>query len=210
VTSSPRDPATFPRLETDRLILRVPCGADLDTWAALLADEDSARFIGGPMPRAAAWRAMATTAGSWVVKGFGMFSVVEKASDRCIGRAGPWQPEGWPGTEVGWALLKDSWGRGYAQESARAAIGWAFDSLGWREVIHIIAPENEASRRLAARLGASNTGATQLPPPLHGLSVELWRQSREEWERAGMRYDSLTGTKKAAPGGGLPVSPKLS
>ena len=34
-----------------------------------------------------------------------MFSVIEKDSGRWIGRIGPWQPEGWPGTEVGWSLV---------------------------------------------------------------------------------------------------------
>jgi RimJ/RimL family protein N-acetyltransferase len=170
-----------PSLETERLILRPPREEDLDGWATLMADEETARFIGGPMTRSAAWRAMAAMTGSWPLKGFGMFSVIEKASGRWIGRVGPWQPEGWPGSEVGWALVRDAWGRGYAQESAQAAIDWVFDALGWTEVIHIIAPDNLASQRLAERLGAANAGPTRLPPPLDVLAVELWRQSREQW-----------------------------
>ena len=113
-------------LETERLILRPPVEADLDGWAALHADEDSARFIGGPLERAAAWRAMAAMTGSWWLRGLGMFSVVEKATGRWIGRLGPWQPEGWPGTEVGWGLRREAWGRGFATEGAAAAIDWAF------------------------------------------------------------------------------------
>jgi RimJ/RimL family protein N-acetyltransferase len=168
-------------LETERLILRPPREEDLDGWAALMADEEAAKHIGGPLPRAAAWRSMASMAGSWMLKGFGMFSVVEKASGRWIGRVGPWQPEEWPGTEVGWGLLKDVWGKGDAQESARAAITWTFDTLSWTEVVHLIGPDNARSRSLAERLGASNTGASRMPAPYENLPVDLWRQSRERW-----------------------------
>lgn len=170
-----------PTLETERLLLRPPREEDLDGWAALMADEEAARFIGGQMTRSAAWRAMAAMTGSWPLRGFGMFSVIEKSSGHWIGRVGPWQPEGWPGTEVGWGLLRSAWGKGYARESAEAAIAWAFDTLGWTEVIHTIAPDNAPSQRLARRLGAANTGPTQLPPPLDTLAVDLWRQSREQW-----------------------------
>ena len=76
----------LPHLETERLILRVPNGEDLDGWSALLADEESARFIGGSETRRGAWRSMAIMAGSWLVNGFGMFSVIEKKSGKWIGR----------------------------------------------------------------------------------------------------------------------------
>ena len=88
----------IPSLETERLLLRGIEEKDLDGWATLLGDPESARFIGGAVDRAGAWRAMAAMAGSWQLKGFGMFSVVEKSTGNWIGRLGPWQPEGWPGT----------------------------------------------------------------------------------------------------------------
>ena len=40
------------RLETPRLILRPPQLEDLDAWAEMMADEPTARFIGGTAPRA--------------------------------------------------------------------------------------------------------------------------------------------------------------
>ena len=101
-----------PVLETERLILRPPVQADLDGWAEFMADARSARFVGGVQPRAASWRFMATMTGSWALLGFGMFSVIEKASGRWAGRLGPWMPEGWPGTEVGWGVHPAFQGRG--------------------------------------------------------------------------------------------------
>lgn len=170
-----------PTLETERLVLRPPREEDLDGWSELLGDAEAARFIGGQQTRSVAWRGMATMTGSWVLKGFGMFSVVEKATGQWIGRVGPWQPEGWPGTEVGWGLVRSAWGKGYALESAAVAITWAFDALGWSEVIHVIAPGNAPSQALAQRLGAANAGPTRMPPPFESIEVDLWRQSREQW-----------------------------
>lgn len=172
-----------PTVETARLVLRVPQESDLDGWAAFMADERSARFVGGVQPREAAWRSMATMAGSWVLKGYGMFSVVERASGRWIGRLGPWTPEGWPGTEVGWGILPEFWGKGYATEGAAAAIDWAFDVLDWGEVIHCIDPANAPSIAVAERLGSSNRGAGRLPPPFDQYPVDIWGQSRDEWRR---------------------------
>ncbi|NPC84790.1 GNAT family N-acetyltransferase, partial [Pyxidicoccus fallax] len=93
--------ALGPTLETPRLILRPPMQEDLDGFAEMASNPESARFLGGVGPREVAWRGMATMAGSWALLGFGMFSVLEKSTGRWVGRVGPWKPEGWPGTEVG-------------------------------------------------------------------------------------------------------------
>lgn len=169
------------RIETARLILRVPHLDDLDPWAAMMADEEVARFIGGLMPRAVTWRAMMTMIGAWHACGFAMFSVIEKATGRWIGRLGPWMPEGWPGPEVGWAIVRECWGRGYATEGSSAAIDWAFDHLGWDRVIHSIHPENAASQAVARKLGSRNLGPGTLPPPYEGSPIDIWGQSRSEW-----------------------------
>jgi RimJ/RimL family protein N-acetyltransferase len=126
---------------------------------------------------------MAAMTGSWALQGFGMFSVVEKASGRWIGRLGPWQPEGWPGTEVGWGILHEYWGKGYATEGAAAAMEWAFDVLDWSDIIHCIDPDNHGSIRVAERLGSVNRGAGRLPAPFEAYPVDIWGQSREDWRR---------------------------
>ncbi|MGE5566685.1 MAG: GNAT family N-acetyltransferase [Parcubacteria group bacterium] len=170
-----------PVLETERLILRLPEQRDLEGWAEMMADEEAARYIGGVQPRTASWRFMANMAGSWTLLGFGMFSLVEKATGAWVGRAGPWMPEGWPGTEVGWGLHPAFWGKGYATEAATASIDWAFDHLGWTEVIHCIDPANVNSQKVAQRLGSTNRGPGRLPAPFQDAPVEIWGQSREQW-----------------------------
>jgi RimJ/RimL family protein N-acetyltransferase len=172
--------ALGPTLETDRLVLRPPIAEDFEPWVAFVADPDVAQFLGGIQTRAMAWRGLCAVAGSWVVNGFGMFSVIERSTGQWIGRLGPWQPEGWPGTEVGWGLSRHAWGKGYALEGSIAAIDWAFDALGWNEVIHAIHPANERSRRVAERLGSTLLRRATLPDPLN-VPVDIWGQTRGEW-----------------------------
>jgi RimJ/RimL family protein N-acetyltransferase len=172
--------ALGPTLETARLTLRPLAAEDFDAWAAMMADE-STRFIGGPQSRSTAWRGFVSVAGAWAMQGYSMFSVTEKATGLWIGRVGPWVPEGWPGTEVGWGLTKAAFGKGYATEAAVAAIDWAFEALGWTDVIHIIDPENIASIAVAERLGSVNRGPGQMPEPFHTYRVDIWGQTREDW-----------------------------
>ena len=176
-----------PQLHTARLTLRVPRIEDFERYAEVIGDEVAARHIGGHLPRAGAWRRFLQMPGAWAVQGFGMFSIVETASGRWLGQAGPWQPDGWPGTEVGYMLHPDAWGQGFAYEASVAAIDWAFDALGWGEVIHCIAPGNVASKRVAQRLGSVYSGPGRLPPPHETAAVEIWRQSAPQWRarRAG-------------------------
>jgi len=96
-------------------------------------------------------------------------------------RLGPWQPEGWPGSEVGWGIVREYWRRGYAAEGAAAAIDWAFANLGWTEVIHVIDPENHASQGVARKLGSQLLRRARLPAPLEGGPMDIWGQSRAEW-----------------------------
>lgn len=171
-------------LETERLILRPPRLEDFDQWAEFYEDGDAVKFIGGALPKSVSWRNFTAAVGCWAVQGFAMFSVIEKASGRWVGRIGPHHPYGWPGTEVGWAVVRDCWGKGYALEAARASMDFAVDVLGWDEVIHCIDPENHPSRRLAERLGSAILRQAVLPPPVDSHRVDIWGQTAAQWRES--------------------------
>jgi RimJ/RimL family protein N-acetyltransferase len=170
-----------PELTTSRLLLRRPRIEDFDAYAAYMADERSARYVGGVQARSVAWRGFLTLAGAWEIQGFSMFSVILRETGEWIGRVGPWMPDGWPGTEVGWGIVPRYWQQGFATEAAAASMDFAFDTLGWTDVIHAIHPENVASIGVATKLGAENRGAGRLPAPLEDLAVDIWGQTREQW-----------------------------
>jgi RimJ/RimL family protein N-acetyltransferase len=144
-----------PRLETDRLVLRPFLAEDFESFARMCADREVMRYIndGRALTRGEAWRALAMFAGHWGLRGYGQWAVVEKATGAFIGRAGLWNPEGWPGLEVGWFFDRARWGHGFATEAGLAALDWAFRVLGAERVISVIHPKNVASIRVAERLG---------------------------------------------------------
>lgn len=143
-------------LETERLILRPLDGnKDFEAWAEMMSDADTMRFIGGaPLNRGQAWRAMVMMIGHAQVRGYSMFALIEKETDKWIGRAGPWFPEMWEAPEIGWGLTRSATGKGYAVEAAKACLDFVFNDLGWDNVIHCIDPENFGSIKVAERIGS--------------------------------------------------------
>lgn len=148
----PTAPLLVPlRIETERLILRFPEEADMAAFGRFGADEAAMRFLGGTMPpEKGGWRGLSGALGHWTLRGFGFYSVIEKASGDWIGRIGFLYPDTWPCLELGWGLHSASWGKGYAPEAALAVR--AHRPAG-RRLISCIDPQNFPSQRVAEKLG---------------------------------------------------------
>lgn len=147
-------------LDTKRLHLRpVDPQQDFPAWAEAMADAQTMHYIGGtPLSEAEAWRAMATVIGHWQIRGYGFFSVIEAASGQWVGRIGPWYPLGWTAPEIGWMIHPAHVRKGYASEAALACVDYAYDVLGWDNIIHVIGKQNIASQKTAQRIGSSRSG----------------------------------------------------
>lgn len=141
-------------LLTERLELRRWREDDLDQYALIAADPVVTRYLGGPFDRATAWRQIAIFMGHREMRGWTSSAVIERSSGRVVGRGGLWQPEGWPGLEVGWILHPSVWGRGYATELGQAVRDHAFGVLHVPHLISVIDRDNAASIRVAERIGS--------------------------------------------------------
>jgi RimJ/RimL family protein N-acetyltransferase len=121
----------------------------------MYADPEVMRYLGTGQTLGtwASWQACSAMLGHWLLRGYGQWVAEEKDSGAAIGRVGLYNPDGWPGLEVGWALAREHQGKGYATEGGTAALGYAFDVVGAETVISLIQPGNEASIRVAERLG---------------------------------------------------------
>jgi RimJ/RimL family protein N-acetyltransferase len=170
-----------PLLVTERLILRPPAAEDFDDFAEMCADGETMKFLGGATERPQAWRLWCTLAGAWHIRGFSMFSVIERDSGAWVGRIGPWYPADWPGPEIAYGVRRDYAGKGYAYEAAVAACDFAIEFLKWDQLMHCIDPDNIRSQALAKRLGATNSGPTKLPAPFHDAPIDAWTQSADTW-----------------------------
>lgn len=142
----------IPTLETERLVLRGPRLSDFEPWAAFFASERSV-FERGMMHRVEAYRTWAADAALWTLRGYGAFGCDDKATGAYVGEVGIYQPEGYPGPELGWFVVPEAEGKGYAAEAARAVLDWIRDTFDWRHVTSIIDPRNSRSIALGLRIG---------------------------------------------------------
>ena len=123
----------------------------------------------------------------WSTTGLGPF-VLETASagPRVVGQAGLmiFDTRGWtPSTranagshaqlELGWALIREHWGFGYATEAAAAIRDWAHERRPDERLVSLIAPGNVRSQRVARRLGA--IPAETVTPSDSGRTAVVWR-----------------------------------
>ncbi|HEY8563569.1 MAG TPA: GNAT family N-acetyltransferase [Pyrinomonadaceae bacterium] len=143
-------------LETDRLFLRKFDENDTDAVYAMRSDPDVMRFIRAPqIDRAEAESWIKLVSSRWETDRLGFCAVIEKSSGRYIGWCGLWRLKETGETEVGYALEKDSRGKGYAVEAAEACLIYGFETLRLKEIVAVARPENRASRRVMERLGMS-------------------------------------------------------
>ena len=155
---------TMITLETGRLLLRMWREDDLEAYSSICADQEVMRYLGEgkTLNRAEAWRQMAMIIGHWHLRGYGIWAVEERETGRLVGRIGFFNPEGWPGFELGWVLGRDHWGKGYATEGARKALEHVFAETEHEHVISLIHPDNHGSISVARRLGEELERETEI------------------------------------------------
>ncbi len=141
-------------LETDRLIFRQWQNSDYEIFAKFYSIEENARFVGGIKTPEESWRLMSTYIGHYVLKGYSYLAIGEKGTGNLIGTVGLWNSDPWPEPELGYWLLPDSQGNGYGLEAGLAVKNFALDTLNINSLVSYIDPSNEASKKLALRLGA--------------------------------------------------------
>ncbi len=148
-----------PLLETERLRLRGHAAADFDAVAAMWADPDVVRHIGGrPSTREESWARLLRYPGMWALLGYGFWAIEEKASGRLLGEGGfaDFKRDIAPvivAPEQGWALASWAHGRGYGAEAVAAMVAWGETHFARRDFVCIISPENAASIRVAEKVG---------------------------------------------------------
>jgi len=144
-----------PELGTDRLLLRAFRPDDFEPFARIVSDPEVVRYLddGTPISRDECWRGIALFIGHWQLRGYGWWAVEDRRSGDFLGRIGLYNPEGWPGIEIGWLLRREAWGEGLATDGANAALTFAFEVVRADHVISLIDPRNTRSIRVAEKLG---------------------------------------------------------
>jgi RimJ/RimL family protein N-acetyltransferase len=154
-----------PELQTARLRLRAHRLADFDACVAMWSDPAVVRHIGGkPSSAEDAWARLLRYAGHWSLLGFGYWAIEETATGRFVGDLGfadfrrDMEPPLVNTPEIGWAVVSDMHGHGYATEAVQAVVAWGDAHFGARGTACLIAPTNLASIRVAEKCGYAMHG----------------------------------------------------
>ena len=144
-------------LETDRLIFRHLLPDDLDQLFVLYSDPEIRRYF----PEGTLTYEETKEELEWFLNGhpkhpeLGLWATILKESNQLIGRCGllPWTIEGRYEVEVAYMIAKEYWRQGLGTEAAGAILQYGFEQLGLSRLICLIDPANDASRRVAVKIG---------------------------------------------------------
>ena len=162
-------------LETPRLRLVPLAERHIPAYQAFTGSPRAAAQGWAGMPHEA-WRNFAAMMGHHLLRGFGPFVTEARDDGRVVGLCGPWWPDGQLEREIKWHIWSaEDEGRGYAFEAARAALRFAFDTLGWDTAVSYINFGNDRSANLALRLGAKQDGTWTTP---RGTEVRVFRHPK--------------------------------
>ncbi|MBT1696633.1 GNAT family N-acetyltransferase [Fulvivirgaceae bacterium PWU4] len=150
-------------LETERLRLREFTYDDCDFIIELLNSPGWLQFIGDRNVRNREQAQHYLENGpfkSYRVNGYGLYMVekkngMEEKSALSIGMCGILNRDTLDCPDIGFALLPDFGGMGYALEIARATLVYAKEKLGLQKIAAITLPGNVRSIRLLEKLGLS-------------------------------------------------------
>nr|WP_199158076.1 GNAT family N-acetyltransferase [Pedobacter sp. ASV2] len=166
--------------ETERLLLRELLPEDINGLLQLDSDPEVHQYLGQ--------KTISTIEESsqnlnyirqqYIDNGIGRWAVIEKQTNQFIG---------WSGLkliteltnghinyyDLGYRFIKEYWGKGYATESAKASISYAFNQLKANEVYAIADIDNLASIKILEKLGLKRINIFQYDgKPHHWLKIE--------------------------------------
>ncbi|MFL6076827.1 MAG: GNAT family N-acetyltransferase [Mycobacteriales bacterium] len=171
------------------LALRPLDGRDVEAVYLVTFDPVGQRRLPRPAPEISerAARSIITTAGrTWLDGTMARFVAAQAATGTVVGDVVV-RPQ-WGGTQqamLGWSVLPEHRGRGYAKRTVRLAMRWAFGQAGYERLIAGVEPDNVASLRVAEAVGMRReaVAAGALPPLVAGPRRDcvLFGVLRDEW-----------------------------
>jgi len=171
-----------PRIETERLLMRLPELGDAADISTYLGDYDVAKNtsrVPFPYPPLAAEMWILTTRAGW--QPGGNLSLTVEMDGQVVGGGGIFKRTGDADWEIGYWIGKPWWRQGLATEMGRGLVDYAHDTMGTRRVIAGYFKDNPASGRVLEKLGFRHQGdgvrvfsmARMGPADMHELSLTL-------------------------------------
>jgi RimJ/RimL family protein N-acetyltransferase len=182
-------------LETERLVLTPIASEDEDIAKAVLCDPEVMRFVGDPETPASVEEHMKDAVKRGAGGRIGIWLITRKDTGQKIGDAVlmpvpieeedyDWSsivPDAYPDAhiEVGYLLVPDAWGNGFATEACKRLVRFAFEMTDLPEIVATTDPENRNSHNVLRKSGLRETGLRRA----YAWDEVLWfRIRREDWQ----------------------------
>lgn len=143
------------KIETERLILKKMTTSDIPNVYQVVRQD----LVGVGLASGKGMSLIETTAyvnkflEHWNSFGFGVFGLTEKTTGNFVGHCGLRFIEGTKDIEILYALEPNYWGKGYATESGKASIKYAFEFLNTPKIIARVKSANQSSKKVTERIG---------------------------------------------------------
>ncbi|HEV1997871.1 MAG TPA: GNAT family N-acetyltransferase, partial [Candidatus Dormibacteraeota bacterium] len=160
MTSAPRlDESTRARAlqpqQTARLLLQPTSPADRQTAGRLYLDAEVMLHIapGGAINEEEVGRRVVAAETRWRQVGFDMWTLLERDSGDYVGRGGLIFSEELDEVEVGYMLVREKWGHGFATELTIFALSFGFATLGLDRVVAVVDVPHTRSQHVLEKAG---------------------------------------------------------
>lgn len=168
-------------LETERLRLTNWVPEHIDDLYRLHGDPEVSRYLsvsGAPETRAQGEARLKLWADNFATHRMGKLRVTRKTDGAFVGRAGfgIYPPTGEP--ELGYALLREHWGQGYAKEAAAGLRDWIFRETAWDHFIGFADVRNAASIHVLQAIGMR---PTFVRTEADGMVCQFHIFTRDDW-----------------------------
>lgn len=153
--------ATFPVLQTERLVLRAVTPADATDMFRIMRDPRVVRYFGSaPMTSLDEAEQRIDRIGvAWQEQNGVRWAITQREHAQLIGTCGYWRLVNahlW--AEIGYELAPEHWGRGIMTEAVGAVLHFGFTTMKLHRVEAQIHPANTGSRRVLEKLGFVQEG----------------------------------------------------
>ena len=173
------------RLETDRLVIKPLTLANLDDYAAMVADPAVMRYLNEGVPRTREYASnyLGNLVKQQKEKGFTRYGVFARSDGELLGHCGYKDIEG--RIDIGWTYVRRVWGKGIGTEAAKAVLKYGFDALDFADITARTVPENKGSvgimKAVGMRLTNSFLWEDESNPDFPGIEVVEYQVSLVEW-----------------------------
>ncbi|MEL6536218.1 MAG: GNAT family N-acetyltransferase [Bacteroidota bacterium] len=175
-------------LETERLYLTNWEASDLPDVTAMNLDPEVMRYFPSTYSEEISKAFIANNIQYLQVHPYGWFKVTLKATQEFVGFIGmkdvQFKETFTPAVEIGWRMVTEMWGKGYATEGAKACLRYAFQQLNKKEIVSFTAIPNTPSMAVMQRIGMRKVGEFNHPMVEAGHALErhvLYKITQEEW-----------------------------